>query len=218
MERLNHLCCGVLRWVKWTERNVVKGGCVVRYEQHPPKRNEWSEWTYRKHKEIKLDIFFLTATIEREEGNLVGFWLAVRLNNSPIRCRYFPLSRRGLVFGQRSGAKRWFCAAIIHNDSLCVFFQGISPSVASLFGEKAHITKHYVYIALSCFFSGASAARWWRLECKRLFCLLQKVWQKKTTAGLIERKPTKRPCKPRGTRGGDFWRLGIWPAELPVIY
>jgi len=26
-------------------------------------------------------------------------------------------------------------------------------------------------IALSCFFSGASAARWWGLECKRLFCL-----------------------------------------------
>ena len=25
------------------------------------------------------------------------------------------------------------------------------------------------------------------------------------------RKPTKRPCKPRGTRGGDFWRLGILP-------
>ena len=36
--------------------------------------------------EIKLDIFFLTATAEREEGNFVGFRLAVRLNNSPIRC------------------------------------------------------------------------------------------------------------------------------------
>jgi len=37
--------------------------------------------------EIKHDIFFLpTATAEREEGNFVGFWLAVRLNNSPIRC------------------------------------------------------------------------------------------------------------------------------------
>jgi len=31
----------------------------------------------------------------------------------------------------------------------------------------------------------------------------------KTTAGWIVRKPTKRPCKPRDTRGGDFWRLGI---------
>jgi len=28
-------------------------------------------------------------------------------------------------------------------------------------------------IASSCFFSGASAARWWRLECKRLFCLCE---------------------------------------------
>jgi len=36
--------------------------------------------------EIKLDLFFPTATAEREEGNFVGFGLAVRLNNSPIRC------------------------------------------------------------------------------------------------------------------------------------
>ena len=43
MERLIHLCCAVLRWVKWTERNVVKGGRVVRHEQRPPKRNEWRE-------------------------------------------------------------------------------------------------------------------------------------------------------------------------------
>jgi len=79
--------------------------------------------------------------------------------------------------------------------------------------------------------------------CKRLFCFLQKVWQKKTTAGWIVRKPTKRPCKPRldrlgdrcfdklssrqaqrsvksadlEIRGGDFCRLGIVPAELHVI-
>ena len=36
--------------------------------------------------EIKLDIFLPTATAEREEGNFVGLWLAVHLNNSPIRC------------------------------------------------------------------------------------------------------------------------------------
>jgi hypothetical protein len=30
-------------------------------------------------------------------------------------------------------------------------------------------------IALELFFSGASAARWWRLECKRLFAILQKL-------------------------------------------
>ena len=72
MERLIHLCCAVLRWVKWTKRNVVKGGREVRHEQRPPKRNEWREWTYRKHMQIKLDLFFLTATIEREEGNIVG--------------------------------------------------------------------------------------------------------------------------------------------------
>ena len=36
--------------------------------------------------QIKHDIFLPTATAEREEGNFVGIWLAVRLNNSPIRC------------------------------------------------------------------------------------------------------------------------------------
>ena len=125
---------------------------------------------------------------------------------------------RGLFFGQRNGAKRWFCAAIIHNLVIGLFFRGLSPERSEPIGEKSTITTCYVYIALGCFFSGASAARWWRLECKRLFCFSQKVWQKKTTAGWIVRKPTKRPCKPRGTRGGDFWRLGILPAELPVIY
>ena len=28
-----------------------------------------------------------------------------------------------------------------------------------------------MYLSFGLFFSGASAARWWRLECKRLFCL-----------------------------------------------
>lgn len=37
-------------------------------------------------------------------------------------------------------------------------------------GKGTTITTCYVYIALGCFFSGASVARWWRLECKRLFC------------------------------------------------
>ena len=43
-----------------------------------------------------------------------------------------------------------------------------------LFRRQAGIEYNYMLciIALSCFFSGASAARWWRLECKRLFCLL----------------------------------------------
>jgi len=40
---------------------------------------------------------------------------------------------------------------------------------------------------------------------------------KKTTAGLIVRKPTIRPCKPRCTRGEDFCLPGTAPAELPVI-
>ena len=42
-----------------------------------------------------------------------------------------------------------------------------------LFRRQAGIEYNYLLciIALSCCFSGASAARWWRLECKRLFCL-----------------------------------------------
>ena len=40
---------------------------------------------------------------------------------------------------------------------------------------------------------------------------LQKVWQKKTTAGLIARRQAKRLCKPRGTRGEDFRLPGILP-------
>jgi len=40
---------------------------------------------------IKLVLFFLTATIEREEGNIDG------------------------LSGSEAGLKRRFCAAIIHN-------------------------------------------------------------------------------------------------------
>jgi hypothetical protein len=69
VEWRSHLCRAVLRWEKWTKRNVVKGGRVVRHEQRPPKRNEWSEWTDRKHMAIKPDIFLPTATAEREVGN-----------------------------------------------------------------------------------------------------------------------------------------------------
>ena len=40
---------------------------------------------------------------------------------------------------------------------------------------------------------------------------LQKVWQEKTTEGWIVRKPAKRLCKPWGTNGEDFCRLGTLP-------
>jgi hypothetical protein len=41
MERLIHLCCAVLRWVKWTERNGVKGGW--RWGTNGVPRNEMRE-------------------------------------------------------------------------------------------------------------------------------------------------------------------------------
>ncbi|MDY0219008.1 MAG: hypothetical protein RBR14_06650 [Candidatus Cloacimonas acidaminovorans] len=82
-----------------------------------------------------------------------------------------------------------------------------------------------MYNSFGLFFSGASflllvggLKQWF---CKNITVkegLIAKSVTEKTTEGLIVRKPTKRPCKPRGTRGGDFWRLGILPAELPVIY
>ena len=96
-----------------------------------------------------------------------------------------------------------------------------------LFRRQAGIEYNYMLciIAWGCFFlahfrhGGGSWSAWF------LFCLLQKVWQKKkTAAGLIARKPTKRPCKPRASAGSASWREG-WgflaaggcPAELPVI-
>jgi hypothetical protein len=50
---------------------------------------------------------------------------------------------------------------------------------------------------------------------KRGYC--KKCDRKKTTTGWIVRRPTKRPCKPRGTRGRGFLAAGDCPAELPVI-
>ena len=118
--------------------------------------------------------------------------------------------------GSAAGQSVDFCAAIIYNDSLCVFFQGISPSVASLFGEKAHITKHYVLIALSCFFSGASAVRWWRLECKRLFCLCKKCDRKKQRS-VDCAEATKKTVQAMRYEWWGFFVAGDCPAELPVM-
>jgi len=51
-------------------------------------------------------------------------------------------------------------------------------------GKGMTINYMLCIIALSCFFSGASAARWWRLECKRLFCYSAKsVTEKKQQQG-----------------------------------
>jgi hypothetical protein len=41
--------------------------------------------------------------------------------------------------------------------------------------------------------------------------LIAKSVTEKNNEGWIVRKPTKRPCKTRGTMGGDFWRLEILP-------
>ena len=159
VEWRSHLWRVVLRWVKWTERNEVKGGCEVRHEQHPPKRNERREWTCRKHMEIKLVLFFDTVTTNGWRGTLE-------------------------VFGQRSGAKALdICAAIIHNGVIG-FFIGFIPS----WKLKKPINYMLCIIALSWLFSGASFCFLWvdwnsGFEKTSLWKKgwLQKVWQKKAT-------------------------------------
>jgi len=47
-----------------------------------------------------------------------------------------------------------------------------------------------------------------RVDCR-------KCDRKKTTAGLIARKPAKRLCKPRGTNGEDFCRLMVVLRSCP---
>ena len=169
--------------------------------------------------EIKLDIFFLTATAEREEGNFVGFRLAVRLKNSPIRCFILTALPLGAYSsGSEAGLKRWFCAAIIHN--LVMGFPIDLPS-----GKGMTINYMLCIIALSWLFSGAFFCFLWvdwnsGFEKTSLWKKgwLQKMWQKKTTKRGLCGSHKKRPCKPWGTNGGDFLWLVICPAELPIIY
>jgi len=59
---------GEMNWTQWSE-----GWMAVRYELPPPKHNERSEWTYRKHMEIKLVLFFDNATTTGWWGNLEVF-------------------------------------------------------------------------------------------------------------------------------------------------
>ena len=84
--------------------------------------------------------------------------------------------------------------------------------------RKWPLTTCYVYIALSCCFSGASflllvggLKQWFWKNIIVKEGLIAKIVTEKSNEAWIVRKPAKRPCKPRGTRGGDFWRLGILP-------
>ena len=64
MERLSHLCCAVLRWVNKVDSLQL----IVHSEENISNRRMVIKFTYCKHKEIKPDLFFDTATIERVEG------------------------------------------------------------------------------------------------------------------------------------------------------
>jgi hypothetical protein len=88
-------------WGGWNELNAmewrVDGGEV----RTASPETEWEKWMNlpQAHGNKTRRIFF-TATIEREEG-------------------------KSVVFGQRSGAMRWVCAAIIHNK--VIFIPYLSP-------------------------------------------------------------------------------------------
>ena len=72
-------------------------------------------------------------------------------------------------------------------------------------------------IALSCFFSGASAARRWRLECKRLFCYSAKSVTEKKQRSVDCAEADKKTVQAQRYEGRGFLAAGDCPAELPVI-
>ena len=75
-----------------------------------------------------------------------------------------------------------------------------------------------MYNSFGLFFSGASAARWWRLECKRLFAFSQKsVTEKKQQQGGCAEAGIKTVQAVRYERRGFISGWGKKPAELPVI-
>jgi len=59
-------------------------------------------------------------------------------------------------------------------------------------------------IALSCFFSGARAARWWRLECKRLFCYSAKSVTEKKQRSVDCAEAGKKTVQTQRNEGEDF--------------
>jgi hypothetical protein len=81
-----------------------------------------------------------------------------------------------------------------------------------------------MYNSLGLFFFGTSAARWWRLECKRLFLPFAKSVTEKNKSRVdcaeADKKTVQAPPRQAQRsvksadleiRGGDFWRLGILP-------
>jgi len=72
-------------------------------------------------------------------------------------------------------------------------------------------------IALSCFFSGASAARRWRLECKRLFCYSAKSVTEKKQRSVDCAEADKKTVQAQRYEGRGFLAAGDCPAELPVF-
>ena len=75
-----------------------------------------------------------------------------------------------------------------------------------------------MYNSFELFFSGASAARWWRLECKRLFCYSAKSVTEKNNSRVDCAEADKKTVQAQRNEGRGFLAAGGCPAELPVIY
>ena len=142
----------------------------------------------------------------------------------------------GLFFGQRSGAMRWFCTAIIHNLVIWLFFRGLSPERSEPIGEKSTITTCYVYIALGCFFFWRKCSTVVAVGVPDFFFALagglkQWFWKNNTVnVGWIAKSVTeknnsrvdcaeadKKTVQAQRYEGRGFLAAGGWPAELPVI-
>src|SRR5665647_410290 len=85
-------------------------------------------------------------------------------------------------------------------------------------GKEMTINYMLCIIALSCFFSGASAARWWRLECKRLFCYSAKSVTEKNNSRVDCAEADKKTVQAQRYEGRGFLAAGALPCGAARNY
>ena len=84
-------------------------------------------------------------------------------------------------------------------------------------GKGTTINYMLCIIASELYFSGASAARWWRLECKRLFCYFAKSVTEKNNSRVDCAEADKKTVQAQRYEGRGFLAAGDCLPELPVI-
>ena len=184
---------GEMNWTQWSE-----GWMAVRHELPPPKRNERSEWTDRKHRVIKIYLFFDTATTNGWWGNLE-------------------------VFGQRSGAKalnfvrllyiiRLYLSPIYrrrrgieYNFMLCIL-------ALSCFFSGANQVRWWRLEYLMSFLPVAGLAYWFFWGTRKsnvpIVGWLQKVWQKKNNSRVDCAEADKKTVQAMWYEGRGFLAAG----------